>query len=340
MLVVNDENLIMTTVNSSEIQQMISRYLNGDLSRTEQEKLVNWIKDSPKNQRLFFELKDVWDASHKGSNEKVNEQLLKFYRKQATQKRTKSISSWKSVIAVAAILVFGLVIGSVMQMQFGQDNSQLESFYVPKGSRSEVTLADGTKVNLNSNSYLKFDTHFSKNNRIVHLEGEAYFEVKSDKNHPFTVQTNNFDIVVTGTKFNVSNYHDDQLIGATLAEGKIELFTDDHQQFEIKPGEKISLDRKTNHYELNDADVESETAWIDNEFIFKEIPFPDLIKRLERWYDVRISYSGNELNEMMYSGSFKNQETIWQVLDALKLTSPIDYEKISFRKFELNYKPM
>jgi ferric-dicitrate binding protein FerR (iron transport regulator) len=91
---------------------------------------------------------------------------------------------------------------------------------------------------------------------------------------------------------------------------------------------------------LGSADVESEIAWKDGEFIFRNIPFPELVKRLERWYDVKLNYTDEGLQKYTYTGRFKNQETIWQVLDALKLTSPIDYRKNTFREFELIYKPL
>jgi ferric-dicitrate binding protein FerR (iron transport regulator) len=110
-----------------------------------------------------------------------------------------------------------------------------------------------------------------------------------------------------------------------------------NQSFNIKPGEKFRLNRLKNSYNQDNADVESELAWKDGEFIFKNIPFPELVKRLERWYDVKLVWSGKNLESYAYTGRFKNQETIWQVLDALKLTSRINYQKITFREFKLIY---
>jgi ferric-dicitrate binding protein FerR (iron transport regulator) len=88
---------------------------------------------------------------------------------------------------------------------------------------------------------------------------------------------------------------------------------------------------------LSEADIESEMAWKDDQFIFKNIPFPELAKRLERWYDVKLNYSDQRLQEYAFTGKFKNQETIWQVLDALTFTIPISYEKTTFREFNIKY---
>ena len=227
-----------------------------------------------------------------------------------------------------------------MQNNYFGRQSQLESFSVPLGSRSQLTLSDGTVVNLNSDSHLELCDNFSTRKREVTLTGEGYFEVKSDKEHPFVVKTDKFDVTVTGTKFNVSNYPDDQEISATLAEGCIKLSTKDSKTITLDPGNKISFHQKTMQAVLEQADIESELAWVNGEFIFKEIPFPDLIRRLERWYDVKLQYKGNVFDSMTYSGKFKNQETIWQVLDALKLTTSIDYKKVNDREFEINYKHM
>ncbi|HKJ41721.1 MAG TPA: FecR domain-containing protein [Sunxiuqinia sp.] len=324
---------------TTEQEQIIARYLNGECSPDEEKALKRWISEDPAHEKYFWELKDSWDASLKPKTD-TTEQLLKFYQKQAGKNDRFTLPRWASWGAAAAILVIGLVIGGIWQQRSFHLSSQVESFQVPLGSRSHLTLADGTQVNLNSGSSLTLGKGFSAKHREVKLTGEGYFQVKSDKKHPFTVKTDKFDVTVTGTKFNISSYATDQKISATLAEGHIKLSTINHKVIDLHPGQKISFDQQTMNPQLEQADVESELAWVKGEFIFKEIPFPDLIKRLERWYDVKLKYKGTAFNKMLYSGSFKNQETIWQVLDALKLTTPIDYKKINFREFELIYKPM
>ncbi len=327
-------------VNTTEYEQLIARYLNGEFSGQDEAEIIRWISEKPENKKIFLEVKDTWDASLK-KDVSETEQLLQFYKRQVSRKRKSSYPAWISGIAVAAILIVGVIIGSLLQNNYPGGQSRLESFSVPMGSRSQLTLSDGTVVSLNSASRLEPGDNFSSRNREVMLIGEAYFEVKADKHHPFTVKTEKFTITVTGTKFNVSSYSDDQKISATLAEGRIKLTTrGDNKTITLNPGEKIAFNQNTMQAVLEKADIESEMAWINGEFIFKEIPFPDLIRRLERWYDVRLQYKGNVFDAMTYSGKFKNQETIWQVLDALKLTTSIDYKKVNDREFELNYKHM
>lgn len=318
-------------------ERMIARYLNGELTGEDTAGLFLWINESAANRKLFVEIKDTWDVASKNKDRQA-EQLLLFYKTQAEKKRKAGLPAW-TALSSAAMLILALLFG-VLRQETSSLTSRIESFTVPMGSRSNLILADGTKVNLNSGSSLVLDDQFSSQNRIVRLTGEGYFEVTADSRHPFTVKTDKFDVTVTGTKFNVSSYADDRNNSAALLEGKIRLRLDNQQKFVLEPGQKLSIDRLTRNTALEVADRVSEMAWVNGEFVFKEIPFPDLIRRLERWYDVKLVYPREAFDSMLYSGKFKNQETIWQVLDALKLTSPIDYRKRSFREFELIYRPM
>lgn len=330
----------------TEIEHLIIRYLDGTCSIAERKELDEWIGLSEKNRKTFYQVKDVWDASLK-KEDKSHVALLDFYKQQASknQGKTKVVKLWKTVAGVAAVLAIGFVSLFLLQTlninSRPLENSALVSFKVPYGSRSEVQLSDGTTVVLNSGSELKYPGTFTNGKREVSLTGEAFFMVESDNKNPFIVETADFNVQVTGTRFNVTTYSDDDFSSVTLAEGKVGIqFNGNNQPVQIAPGQQLQINRENRKYVIKKAEVETETAWKDGEFRFKEIAFPELIKRLERWYDVTLTYSAPELEVMLYSGRFKNQETIWQVLDALKLTTPIDYKKTGFREFEIIYKPM
>ncbi|MBL4560606.1 MAG: FecR family protein [Labilibaculum sp.] len=320
-------------------ENLIARFLNGEFSSDDEYRLEEWVKENLANKRLFLETKDIWDATRQNEDH-TERQLLYFYKNQLNTTPKRFLKYWVWGSSVAAVLLIGLLIGSLLPDWYKDSGNRLQSFSVPFGSRSEVVLIDGTKVKLNSGSLLILSENYSAKNRELSLTGEAYFDVTSDKKHPFTVKTDLFDIHVTGTRFNVSSYTDDSFAGATLAEGIIKIYVDNQVVCPMNPGEKITFDKKTMAVNLQKVNVKSELAWMDGDFIFREIPFPDLIKRLERWYNVKISYSGTDFDKVRYSGGFKNEETIWQVLDAIKLTSPVDYRKKDFREFELIFKPM
>jgi len=326
----------MTGLNHFE--NRIASYLNGNISKNEEEDLLHWINASPENKKKFLEIKDTWDATRK-IDVQSEVKLLDFYKKQASAQ--KRISLWQTIGAVAAVLLIGLTLGILIPEKQNNDLLTTNTFSVPLGSKSEVILPDGSKVQLNSGSTLTYPGNFFHNNRNVTLSGEAFFEVRADETNPFTIKTNEFEVIVTGTYFNICNYNDDNVVTTTLVEGVIDLrFNNQTKATRLKPGEKLSLNKKENKAVILHADLEMETAWKSGEFIFKEIAFADLVKKLERWYNVKINYSDERFNSYKYTGRFKNQETIWQVLDALKLTSPINYERKGFREFNLEYKPI
>ncbi|HWS01604.1 MAG TPA: FecR domain-containing protein [Prolixibacteraceae bacterium] len=323
----------------NDIEHLFIRYFSRETTPEDEKELLDWISRSEKHKSDFFKLKDIWDSTLKAPD-RTAEQLALFYQRAYIRSR----KSYKTFILRAAALAAVLVIAAIIVVLVPQmpeiPEETFQVFTVPLGSRSKVTLVDGTEVNLNSGSELTVSNQFSGKNRVATLSGEAFFNVKSDSKHPFLVRTSQFDIRVTGTKFNVCAYNEDVLSTATLAEGKIELqIRKEDKVLDINPGEKFAFNRTAQNFTLSEADVEQEIAWKNGEFIFKKIMFPDLVKRLERWYDVRLISTDEHLANYSYSGRFKNQETIWQVFDALKLTSPIDYSRSSFREFKIIYKP-
>ncbi len=321
-------------------KRLIARFLNGDCLPNENLKLQNWLEASEENQQIFYRIKDAWDASLKKKNQ-ADQQLLHFYKSRANHnnKNSKQIHLWKWSTAVAAVLLIGLFITTMIDSR--DTSGGMVTYSVPLGSQSELVLADGSHVFLNSGSEISYPSIFNKDIREVALSGEAYFEVQSDKNHPFIVKTSEFDVQVTGTKFNVCTYDDNDYTTVTLLEGKVGLQVPGRKnEVVLKPGQKLNMNRSDRKLSLSMPDLGSEIAWKEGEFSFNEVLFPELIKRLERWYDVKLNYSSLELDSMIYNGRFKNQETIWQVLDALQLTSPIDYRKKGLREFEIIYMPM
>ncbi|MCG6189716.1 FecR family protein [Maribellus maritimus] len=329
----------------TNIEQLIARHLNGESTSSDRETFKIWLESSEENRKLFYQTKDTWDASVK-EKDNSKDALLHFYKRQASQNSSfgKTLYLWKTIAGVAAVIAVVFFSAFLFNMftrgeEVTGSKTELVSFKVPMGSRSQVNLPDGTNVILNSGSELKYQGVFTNKNREVSLSGEAFFMVKSDKEHPFIVKTSDLNVEVTGTQFNICSYADDSFSKVSLLEGKVRIQLEQGEPaVGIVPGQQLYLNKEERKYSVSESDVDIESSWKEGEFRFKEIAFPELIKRLERWYDVRLTYTAPQLKEMLYSGNFRNQESIWQVLDALKLTTPIDYEKTGFRKFEIRYK--
>ena len=324
---------------NNHFENLIARYLNGECPAQEVDELYTWINQDPENKKTYMAIKDMWDTLP-GEISSPDRQLALFYKNQSERRKRTTISWWKQAVAAAAVLATGLFTGLLLNQQKPAVKNQAVVFTVPMGSKSSVILPDSSEVVLNSGSTLTYFSDPDPVQRRVNLSGEAYFNVKQETGIPFIVNSGDFSVEVTGTEFNVCAYEDNSFSSATLTEGNVRLtFNKSGQEFELVPGERLRYDRETNRYSKAMVDTEPEIAWKNSEFIFRNMPFPELVRRLERWYDVNISYSALQLKDFTYSGRFKNQETIWQVLDALKLTTPIDYKRVSFREFEVLYKP-
>ncbi|MFV0266537.1 MAG: FecR family protein, partial [Draconibacterium sp.] len=193
---------------------------------------------------------------------------------------------------------------------------------VPFGAKTNITLPDGSLVWLNSGSTLSFSSEFEDKRPVV-LVGEAFFEVeKSDK--PFIVSTNFGDVEVKGTSFNVKAYTEENTLQATLVSGSVLVREkDSKKEVTLEPGQQANL--VDEEITLSNVETELFISWKDGKLIFRKEYLPAAIKRLERWHNVKIELANDKrLDEIWISGTLE-MESFSEVLELLKVTSPIDY---------------
>ncbi len=322
------------------IKDKILAYFNGQLSSSGEAELLDWIKEKPENRAYFFKMKKRLDPDKmehpllQSSYAELQDKLAKIRRSNVIPTRTvKEIRLTLS--RVAAIILLALITGFTVaylvrdEMQESKQVAWFET-YVPRGEKSQLLLPDGSKVWLNSESSLSYPSNFMKGNRNVRLKGEGYFEVAKQNGSTFTVATSDYDVIVHGTRFNVTAYHDFKHTETTLLEGSIEV-RKNGRNIEVVPGQTLIYDG--DQFFLDRTDAQKAARWKDNIFDFDQVTFRELVLRLERWYDVDIEIKNPDLNKTIYSGVFKNEETIDQVLNTLELTLPIRYTRDGFRKF-------
>jgi transmembrane sensor len=227
-------------MNSEEAREsgLLIRYFQGETNEEENMYLLDWIKSSVNNEKLFLELKQIWDSG-RVSGLIMEDVIREEWKKIELKIRQKDIGfigkkefglnkilrpTFNNIIKIAAVFVLAFGISWLIQRQFntnGQSNSSFFEFRTPKGAKSEINLPDGSKVWLNAESYLRFPNTFTNKNRKVYLEGEAYFDIKKDTKHPLIVETSDINIKVVGTSFNVKSYPGEGTIETTLERGKI-----------------------------------------------------------------------------------------------------------------------
>ncbi|WP_422350267.1 FecR family protein [Flagellimonas sp.] len=200
---------------------------------------------------------------------------------------------------------------------------------VPLGKRFDLVLSDGTTVKVNAGSTIKYPVQFIEGSpREVEVWGEAYFDVIKDINHPFLVNANNIQVEVLGTKFNVSSYPEDEDISTVLVEGSVKLSARNTDEVRgslvITPNQKASWNKITAEMMVTEVETDIYTSWINGRIVFKNSPFKNIRKKLERRYNVSIINNNTSLDEKFYNASF-DIETIEEVMEAFKENYAIDY---------------
>lgn len=235
---------------------------------------------------------------------------------------------WIRISAVAVSITLLLCISNYISFHEGYKklNSQMVEMVNPMGMRSSIILPDGTKVILNAGTTLSYPTAFVSDQREVKVNGEAFFEVSHDKDHPFIVNAEDVKVKVLGTKFNVKAYDDDDNIEVTLAEGKVGVGLDTKNLIQIMPGQQIKYMKASHRFIKREVRLQSYTSWICGKFYFTNYSLEKIAKQLERSFNVRIQILGNDLRNAAFTGDFVRGENIDQILRVMTANRPIKYK--------------
>lgn len=200
---------------------------------------------------------------------------------------------------------------------------------VPLGKRFELELSDGTIVHLNSGTSLRFPNKFiNGEKRQVFLSGEAFFDVTENKDMPFIVKTEDgMNVRVLGTSFNVKAYPEDENTETTLVEGKVKMYDESLlKEVVLKPSQKAIYRKVEEKLIVKEVNVSNFTAWKEGVLRYNETPINDVLKDLERTYNVVFEVKSKEILNYKYKGVFNNL-TIDQILEVFKISSEIEYTK-------------
>lgn len=202
---------------------------------------------------------------------------------------------------------------------------------VPYGKRFELEFSDGTTVYLNSGSSIRYPIHFIKNEpRKVFLKGEAFFKVAKDEANPFIVSAGAVNVRVLGTEFNVSAYSEDDGISTVLVSGSVQLYDSIQPNIEkgevvLQPGKRGMWSKEHKDFQIDDVDTSIYTAWLKDRLVFRDAPFSEIRKKLERHYNVSIINSNEALDKNTFNAYFSD-ESIKEILEILDRTYGIEYK--------------
>lgn len=298
-----------------EYKPIVMRYLNGEATHEEEAMIDAFIKQGEEQAALFNQWMEEWEANIFSTPAPAVDQA--WQRLQETidshTGRTVHMQWWHKAVAAAAIIV---IIGCAAIWSFsGSTATQTYLCSAPAGSKTQVTLPDGSKVWLNGGSSLAYTNQFNNDNRRVELHGEAYFEVQKHQGKPFTVHTQGYDVTVKGTKFNVSAYDNDPISTTTLMEGKVEL-SDGKQNLSLAPGDAVQLDKATGQLQRYATDGFAD-GWRSGRLMYPDITLEQFGRVLSRQYNVNVHLADSQCANMRISVMLQNNETIDEVASAL-----------------------
>jgi transmembrane sensor len=355
---------------------LLAKKLTGEASPEELQELEALLRRNPELHYPLQTLIDLWNRAepsqqaaaesafdrHLDRMEKLNVSFPAGDQPTATEyapsRKSRSFGTVAIVSIMAIALTYGwLLLNPIHNRQASLSNPSqdlaapaLNEVVTANGSRTHLTLPDGTKVWLNAGSRLAYDKTYGSGRRDITLTGEAFFDVARNPQQPFIIHTPRMDLRVLGTSFNVKSYTADRTTEATLIRGSIAISiknrpnetiilkpnqklivtSDQAKLLSLHPGQsRLAMDSTAQisirppSYEQNTGAM-IETSWVDNKFIFQDEDFGTLSKDLERWYGVSIRLTDPAQADWRFTGNFE-KENIRQALDALKLTARFNY---------------
>ena len=316
-------------------EDILIRYINGMLTEEEAAEVKNWRAASLENEKL---LEQVYFTAQVASRLKVmrtvnpDEALSRFKSRIHKKEKRLALRQVLGVIQRAAAVLFipVFLLSAYLFIQQGQGNVRTLAVRTNPGVVSAFDLPDGSKVWLNAGSSLKYPTQFNDKQRVVSMQGEAYFEVESDKEHPFIVKTKQLTVEATGTAFNVNAYAPDHVAAVTLVKGKVAVTLDQKKTISLSPGEKIDYNLATSLYNVNKTNTYKWCSWKDGILIFRDDPLEYVFKRLGQTYNVEFILKDAELGKYSYKATFEG-ESLNEILRLLEMSAPIRCKEVSNR---------
>lgn len=303
--------------------ELLIAYFKGEVSDEEAQQITEWIEAKIEHQRYYQQLCRLFEVSY--WIEDIPEQT-----EVAFPKKTKALP-WKhyviSFMKVAAIFVLGFALHFFLNWQKTTHHELQHQIHVPTGQHVEIMLADGSKVWLNSGSTLTFPSKFNGKKRMVELDGEGFFEIKSDKEHPFIVSTSKYQVKAVGTSFNIYDYQDSPQFEAALLNGKVEVTTNAKKSSVVilTPNQRAALCQGV--LKVKPIENANNYLWRKGILYFNE-PLLEVFDKLQEYYDIEFQIRNSSLTRKSpyCTGKFRAKDGLEHIIRVLKETNHFDYQ--------------
>ncbi len=312
-----------------DLKESIQRFINNIYT-------VQDIKAFPFLQQhsniLEEEMDNYWEESSEIYSSSIDREK---YREEAKvlldklRKKERRIN-FPVFLRYAALFVLVLISGVSLYWFLSEYKENKEpvlytEIYVENGKRVSISLPDGSRVTLNSGSYLRYPSEFRGSSREIELNGEIFLNVRPDSLRPFIVRTEQAKIKVLGTSFNVKAYTSDQQVFVSVKSGKVQVDLPD-ASMRLRPDEMLILNKENGELEKRNIDNRKTTAWMKGELYFNQTPVASVAKELERIYNCTIQIENDAIKQELVYGEHSN-ENLDSVLKSLEYVLGIKYKK-------------
>ena len=291
-------------------KDLLYKFFEGKTSLVEEKYIRDWMEKSDDNFDAFMQNRKEYDIQILSGSSSVNSKLKK------------NTTTWVS--GVAAIII-ALIIGGIYLFNSNNHTEQYNTILVPAGQRINLILSDNSNLWLNANTKFRYPTKFSKKNRTVYLDGEAYFDVSKNENKPFIVKTEQGDLRVTGTSFNVEAYSKFKSFRTSLFEGGVDIYNKETKLVSLKPNEIGSLEN--NQLIIKSITNTDSYLWKEGLIAFNNKKLEDILIDLEKYFDIEIIINSTKLPIHTYTGKFRQSDGIDYALRVLQKSIHFTYSR-------------
>lgn len=307
------------------ISLIIKQFFSNRYTSETEKKVQQWLVDDEFQEEKKRELRVVWDhldSSFDWSDSQVLEQTKMMLGFPGTGKKSGKIISLRFLLRAAIVIIPILIVAGAsyfLMTNTRKDDRIMVS--VPNGQKKELVLPDGSKVWINAGSTIRYPEQLSGKERMIELEGEAYFAVVKDPERPFIVSTNSMNVEALGTEFNIEAYPNNSQAIATLTHGKIRVDMKQDRKtgsYILNPDQQLVYDKISGKTWVCVVSPDDAAGWKNGKLIFQDATFSDIIQTLERHYNITIRMENYTDTQDRYSVQFVNGESLDQVMSVLE----------------------
>ena len=293
-------------------RELLHRFFEGKTSLDEERQLRHWLTESEENEKILLHERMTYDA-------------LLFTPQKETNSRKRLFAFTPRMISTAAAVALLIIAGGLYLYDRSSHQEQYNTILVPPGQRINLILADNSNIWLNANTTLRYPTQFSRKNRTVYLDGEAYFEVSKNRKKRFIVKTGLGDVKVTGTSFNVEAYSQFERFETSLFEGGVDIFNGEKKLTSLKPNEKTIIENGV--YSTSEITNTDKYLWRHGLIAFDSKKLEEILLTLEKYFAVEIQINANQLPQHTYTGKFRQSDGVDYALRVLQKSIHFSYQR-------------